>query len=65
MPRTEALIRAQRKYDAKRPTALTLRLSEEQLETLARLALPDESTTQAAKRLVLEAIAYAKQQEAA
>lgn len=57
MPRSEALIRAQRKYDKERPSVVALRIPLHQQQLIAqRLSKDGESVAQTVKRVVLELI---------
>jgi len=59
MPRSDALIKAQKAYDAKRPPAVGVRFNGEELERLQRAARPGESVGQTVKRLALSEAARA------
>ncbi len=51
--RSKALQAAQRRYDAKRPTNIAFRLTDEQERKLMAVAQQGESRNQTAKRLLL------------
>jgi hypothetical protein len=54
--RSEALIRAQRKYDAKRHKPAFVRLSQTEFELIDAARRPDESIGQCLRRLALSAV---------
>ena len=54
--RSEALIRAQRKHDQKRPRCISVRLSQKDREMIDAVCRPDESIGQCLRRLALSAI---------
>jgi hypothetical protein len=54
--RSEALIRAQRKYDQKRPKPVSVRLSQNDLVMIHAACRPDESLGQCLRRLALSAV---------